>query len=130
MNSLQNALKSAGLVSVKQERVADAEMQLRLEQEAAEHAKPMKEMERRRSILREAKAPDLFRREARKILLSDPEQIHELINLAHSQGMKEQKAKGGTWLIANLYQVRQAIQRSGLSQEDKITLVDRLFSKK
>lgn len=130
MHSLQDALRGVGLVSEKQIRESDAEAQLRAEMEAARQAKPAKEREKRMGILAKTHAPDLFRREARKIMLLYPETVDEIIKLAHAQGMKEKKSKGGSWLVANLYQVREALQQNGLSDEAKKAAVDRIFSNK
>jgi hypothetical protein len=132
VNNLQSALSKAGLVSEKQVCETSAEAQLHQEMEAARLAKPVKEKEKRMGILAETVAPALFRREARKLLLLYPDagQAQDIINLAHAQGMKEKKAKGGAWLIANLYQVKEALQQSGLSDEAKKAIVDKKFSNK
>lgn len=98
--------------------------------EAALRTKPTKEKEKRIGILRETSSPDTFRRESRKLLLQWPDLVQELLNIAHAQGMHQKKDKGGGRLIANLYQVKEALQQKGLSDEAKQALVDKLFSKK
>lgn len=129
-NQLREALLQVGLVPEKQVREADAKQILRVEMEAAQQAKPAREKEKRMGILAKTHAPDLFRREARKILLLYPDDVQEIINLAHAQGMKEKKSKGGSWLVANLYQLREALSQAGLSDEAKKAIVDRLFANK
>lgn len=130
MGTLQDALRSAGVVSEKQVCESQAEMQLRAEMEATLRTKPVKERGKRLGILRETSNPDTFRRESRKLLLQWPDLVQELLNIAHAQGMHKKKEKGGGRLIANLFQVREALQQSGLSDETKQALVDKLFSKK
>jgi flagellar biosynthesis/type III secretory pathway protein FliH len=129
-NQLRAAFLQAGLIPEKQVREADAEQFLRAEMEAAKRAKPAKEKEKRMGILAKTTAPDLFRREARKTLLLYPDVLQEIISLAHAQGMKEKKSKGGSWLVANLYQLREALTQPGLSDEAKKALVDKLFANK
>ncbi len=130
MGTMQDALRNAGIASEKQVCESQAEIQLRSEMEAALRAKPTKEKEKRLGILRETSSPDTFRRESRKLLLQWPDLVQELLNIAHAQGMHGRKDKGGGRLIANLYQVREALQQKGLSDEAKQALVDKLFSKK
>jgi hypothetical protein len=129
MGTLQDALRDAGVASEKQLRETEAERQLRAEMEAARAAKPVKEKDKRLGILRTTSSPDTFRSESRKLLLLYPDLVQELLNIAHRQGMQSKKAKGGTRVIANLYQVREALQKGGLTDEAKKTLVDNLFPK-
>lgn len=130
MGTLQDAIRNAGVASEKQLREVEAETQLKAEMEAARRARPAKEKEKRLGILRETSSPDTFRREARKLLLLYPELVQELLNIAHGQGMHNKKDKGGRRLIANLYQVKGALQQDSLPDETKQALVDKLFSKK
>ena len=130
MGTMQDALRGAGVVSEKQFRETDAAAQLTAEMEAARKTKPAKEREKRLSILRQETSPDGFRREARKLLLLDPEIVQELLSIAHTQNMHHKREKGGTRLIANLYQVREAITKPDLSDEAKRDLADKLFSKR
>jgi hypothetical protein len=130
MGTLQDALRGAGIASEKQVCESQAEIQLRAEMETALRAKPVKEKEKRLGILRETSSPDTFRRESRKLLLQWPDLVQELLNIAHAQGMHQKKDKGGGRLIANLYQVKEALQQKDLSNEAKQVLVDKLFSKK
>ncbi|MBU6388331.1 hypothetical protein KGQ72_00395 [Patescibacteria group bacterium] len=130
MGTLQDALHTAGVASEKQVCELQAEIQLRAEVEAAQRLKPTKEKEKRLGILRETSSPDTFRREARKLLLQWPDLVQELLNIAHAQGMHQKKDKGGTRLIANLYQVRESLQQAGLSDEAREALVSKLLPKK
>ncbi len=130
MGTLQDGLRKAGIVSEKQLRETEAEVQLRAEMEAARRLAPTKEREKRLGILHKTSSPDDFRQEARKLLLREPDLVQELINIAHAQGMRDKKDKGGGRLIANLYQVREALQQKGLSGEAKQAIVDKQFSKK
>ena len=128
MGTLQDALRDAGIASEKQVYESRAEIQLRAEMEAAQRAKPAKEKEKRLGILRETSSPDTFRRESRKLLLLWPDLVQELINIAHAQGMHKKKDKGGTRLIANLYQVKEMLKQSDLTDKAKQALADKLFS--
>ena len=130
MGTLKEALHSMGIVSERQFREAEAEAEMAAESTAARSAKPAKEKEKRLAILRETSSPDTFRREARKILLLSPDLVQELLNIAHGQGMHKKKDKGGGRLIANLYQVKEALRQGGLSDDMKKSIVDKLFSKK
>ena len=130
MGTLRDALCNAGVVSEKQLRESEAETQLRAEMEAARRAQPVKEKEKRLGILRETSSPDTFRREARKLLLVFPNLVQEILNIAHGRGMHKKKDQGGGRLIANLYQVKEALQQGGLSDEAKQSLVDKLFPNK
>ena len=132
MGTLQDALRTAGVASEKQFRESDAERLLRAEMEAAKAARPAKEKEKRLGILRVTSSPDTFRSECRKLLLFYPNLAQELLNIAHGQRMHlaNKKAKGGSRLIANLYQVRDALQQSGLTDDAKKGLVNKLFSKR
>ncbi|MDO8492820.1 MAG: hypothetical protein Q7S34_04220 [bacterium] len=130
MGTLQDALRDVGIASEKQLREAEAVTQLRAEMEIARLAQPTKEKEKRLGILRETSSPDSFRHESRKLLLLYPDLVQELLNIAHARGMQKKKDKGGTRLIANLYQVKEALHQGSLSDEDKKALVDKLFSKK
>lgn len=129
MADLRSALGNAGLVSIRQLRESEAEAQLREEMQAAANAKSTNEREKRLGILRTTSSPDTFRKEARKLLLRHPELVQELLNIAHAQGMQKKRDKGGTRLIANLYQVKEALSQNGLSDEARQALVDKLFSK-
>lgn len=130
MGTLQDALRSTGLASEKQLCESQAEIYLRTEADAARNTKSAKEKEKRLGILRETSSPDTFRRESRKLLLLYPDLVQDLLNIAHSQGMHHKKDKGGRRLVANLYQLKEALQQSGLSDEAKQNLADKLFSKK
>lgn len=129
MGTLQDSLRKAGVVSEKLFSETDAARQLEAEVEAARLAKPAKEKEKRFGILRETTNPDAFRREARRLLLLAPGAIQEVLNIAHAQGMHKKRDKGGMRLIANLYEVKNAL--SGVSDESvKHDVVDKLFSKR
>ena len=132
MNQLRGAFGKAGLVSERQVRESNAAVQIEKELQSARLAQSAREKEKRMEILRKTTDPSQFRREARKIFLlyTDADLVLEIINLAHVQGMKEKKSKGGTWLIANLYQLREALQKDGLSEEAKKAIVDKLFANK
>ena len=130
MGTLQEALQKAGVASDRQVYETQAEMQIRAEMASTKSARPAKEKEKRLGILRETSSPDTFRREARKLLLLYPDLVQEILNIAHVQGMHHKKDRGGRRLIANLYLVKEAIQPTGLSDETKHDLADKLFSKK
>lgn len=130
MGTLQDGLLKADIASVKQHREIDALRQLGEEFELARRAQPEKEKQKRLGILQATSSPDAFRREARRLLLIEPGLVQEVLNIAHAQGMHGKREKGGTRLIANLYQVKEAFQQKGLSGEDKKSLVGKLFSKK
>ncbi len=130
MGTLREGLRNVGLASEKQLREQDAEQLLRAEMETARRLQPTREKEKRFKILHETSSPDSFRREARKLLLAYPDLVQEILNIAHARGMHQKKKKGGGRLIANLYQVKEALQRSSLSDEAKRTLADKLFPNK
>jgi hypothetical protein len=132
MGTLQDGLRNVGVASEKQVRESEAKTQLNSEMEAAQRARPAKEREKRLGILRATSSPDTFRSEARKLLLLYPDLIQELINSAHSQGMHlaNKKPKGGGRLIANLYQVKEKLQQTGLTAEEKQAAVANLFPKR
>lgn len=130
MGTLQEAMQKAGVASDRQVHETQAEMEIRAEMEAAKNARPWKEKEKRFGILRETLSPDTFRREARKLLLLDHSLVQEILNIAHAQGMHRKKDKGGGRLIRDLYLVKEATQSTGLSNEAKQSLVDKLFPKK
>lgn len=129
MASLQDALHKAGAVSVKQAREAEAAQVLQMDVVAARSRSAVAKLEKRVGILMESTDPASFRREARKILLERPDIIHEVIQIAHQRGLKEKKEKGGTRLIANLLQLRQALSEVW-TDEAKKDIVDKTFSKK
>lgn len=130
MGTLQDGLRAAGLASEKQLREEEAMQAMRQDMEATLKAKPLKEKEKRLGILRETSSPATFREEARKLLVQYPELVQEILNIAHTRDMHKKKDKGGTKLIAHLYQVKEALRRNGLSDDDKKTLVAQLFPKK
>lgn len=130
MGTLQDGLRKTGLVSSKQLCEQDAARFLAEEAQSSQNARPVKEKEKRLGILNETSSPDTFRREARKLLLSYPELVQDILNIAHKQGMHQKKSKGGGRLIANLYQVKDALQKNGLSDEEKKHVVEKQFSKK
>ncbi len=129
MADLRTALGNVGLASVRQLREGEAGALLQEEAETAKHLRSTKEREKRLDILRTTASPDTFRKEARKLLLQYPELVQELLNIAHSQGMQKKRNKGGTRLIANLYQVKEALNQNGLLHDAKYALVDKLFPK-
>lgn len=129
--SIRDQLFFAGLITERQIREDEARDMLQSEMEATQAAKPAKEREKRLGILRKSTDVAQFRRESRKLLLEQPDirLVDEIIRLAHAQGMKGKKKQGGTWLIANLYQVREALEKTK-NDEERRTIVEKLFSKK
>lgn len=109
MASLQETLRNTGRVSEGQLSIASAEIQMRKEMEDIRRAQPAKEKEKRLGILRQTSSPDTFRKEARKLLLSEPSLVQDLLNIAHARDMQKKKDRGGTRLIANLYELRGAL---------------------
>jgi hypothetical protein len=130
MPDLKHALRSAGLLSERQFREAEATEQIFADVNAAKLRKSESEKEKRIEILRESNSPDQFRREARKLLLQQPTLVQQIINIAHERGMQKKKDKGGGRLIANLLQLREALSKSGLSDEDRTSIVDKTFTKR
>lgn len=129
MPDLRSALRNAGLLTERQFREAEAADQLQAEMTAAAIRKRENEKEKRLDILRNSNSPDQFRREARKLLLQQPSLVQQVINIAHERGMQKKKDKGGSRLIANLLQLRDTLSKNGHSDEDKMTIVDKDFSK-
>ncbi len=129
--SFASALHRAGLISEK--RVAETTAQDILNQE--EHTRQLNqraaatrtaERDRRLEILGRTGSVSEFRLEAHKLLLISPEDINRVVQLAHDRDLKE-KPKG-SWLIANLIQLRNALAQShGKDEED---IIKRHFSKR
>ena len=130
MGSLREALRAKGLGDDRQYYESIAASQLQEEAAEAKRKQAVKEKERRLEILQKATSPDSFRPDARKLLLAYPEMVQEILNIAHSRGLHEKRKQGGGRLIANLYELRNALKQSGLSDEEKRTLVDKLFTKR
>ena len=70
-----------------------------------------------------------FRALAKKLLLLFPEQIEEVVRIAHAQGIKEKRSGGGAALIAQLLQTRTALSATGLKEDDKASIINRTISK-
>lgn len=128
MGSLLEELSRNGLVSVKSVEETRATIFLQTEIGEAQKKKMVQGKEKRMEILNQTSSPDTFRREARKLLLDNPDTVQEVLNIAHAQGMHKKKGKGGTRLIANLYQVKEAIGK--VNQADKTGVVNKLFPNK
>lgn len=123
MRTLRDGLLGAGFVSVKGQKEAEALAFLQRDIEVAQQRKKIMEQEKRMGILSKTSSPDLFRREARKLLLGNPSLVQEILSIAYGQGMQNKKNKGGGRLIANLIQVREALKQG---QAD----VEKLFPNK
>lgn len=130
MPDLRSALFGAGFASERQFREAEAAERLDAEAAAAKLGKSSRERARRMELLRSDSTPDLFRREARKLLLQEPSLLQEIISIAHQRGMPSKHKQGGGRLIANLLQLREALSKSGLSDAEKVQIVDKTFSNK
>lgn len=130
MNDLRGALFKAGIASERQFREAEASQELAFEAQGNAQRKSAVEIERRMTILRSTGKPDLFRREARKLLLQSPSLLREIIEIAHSQGMRAKHKQGGGRLIASLLQLRDSLSKAGLTDADKVRIVDTTFSNK
>lgn len=130
MGTMRNALLDAGLASERQHRETEAAAQLRADMEAARRVRPAKEKSKRLEILRNTSAPEPFRREARRLLLLEPGLVQEVLAIAHTQQMHKKGERGGKRLIADLYQLKEMLAQSGLSNEARISIVDKRFSKR
>jgi hypothetical protein len=129
MPDLRSALFGAGVASERQFREATAAEQLDQEAAAAKARKSGNERERRMEILSSTTSPDLFRREARKLLLQDPELVQQIITIAHAQNMPKRHKQGGGRLIASLLSLRQQLSINTLSNHERIAIVDKNFTK-
>lgn len=129
MPDLRNALFAAGLASERQLKETEARERLEAEMDQARMAKRNRDRAKRLEILRKTSAPCQFRRQARKLLLQDPDLLQEIINLAHSRGLK--KKPEGNAMIANLLQIRNTFKyHPELQSKQRIEFIDRLFSNK
>jgi len=129
MRDLRMVLHGVGLASDRQFREAEASRQLDLEAEANAYRKTAAEQDRRMEILHSSNSPDQFRREARRLLLQFPSLVQQIVNIAHERGMQKKTKQGGGRLIANLLQVRAALSKGSLSDEDRVKIVGKLFPK-
>lgn len=127
---MRDALQRAGLITERQRREADAAEELDDQMEVGRVARADRERDKRLGILKGSSSPDSFRREARKLLLNEPNLVQQILDIAHERGMQHKRDKGGGRLIANLYQVRGALDERGLSADQKRDIVDKSFSKK
>jgi hypothetical protein len=130
MGTLQTSLRNVGLISERSLRETEASVFLHQEGDTARATKALRELEKRLEIMRSTSSPPAFRREARKVLLQNPDSVHEILRIAHAQGMQNRKSQGGTWLVANLYQVREILAKQKMSYEEKTAFVDKNFAKK
>lgn len=119
MSTLQDALCQSGIVPVRQVKEAEAQEYLDREARIAALARSLSIQNKGIKILGETSSPDVFRREARKLLLHNVELIQEILSIAYKQGMHKKKEKGGGRLIANLIQVREA-KKIGQADVDKL----------
>lgn len=118
MSSLQDALSQSGIVPIRQVKEAEAQQFLQRDIEIARLAKSLSLQNKGIRILGETTSPDLFRREARKLLLYNAELIQEILSIAYKQGMHQKKDKGGGRLIANLIQVREALKNGPADMDE------------
>lgn len=127
---MRDALQKAGLITEQKRREADAAEELDAQMAAGKLARAAREKEKRLAILNGSSSVDSFRREARRLLLANPNLVQQILNIAHERGMQKKRDKGGGRLIANLYQVREALQQSGLNADEQREAVERLFPNK
>lgn len=132
MASMYDAFRKAGVAipeaSEKGVREAEAQRLLDAEMEGSRRLKSTKEREKRLEILRQETSPKSFRREARRLLLLEPDLVQTVLHIAHDRQMNKKKNQGGTALIAQLYQVRDSIGQAK-TQEEKCVVVDKHLPK-
>ena len=126
MADLKTALHGAGLVSAEDLKKSEGRERVRAEMQAKLAQKPKDETNKPLSNLRECR-DNQFRREARKLLLLDPSLIQRVLNIAHERGLQKKKECGGTRLIANLYQLREALE--GKCADEAKSVVNKNFAK-
>jgi hypothetical protein len=102
MADWQAALKKAGLEASPQAQAETEVEKLNLTIEKTAAKKREGEEDRRFQILHETESVSTFRREARRLLTLDWRHIHQIVNVAHDQGMKAKSPK----LIARLLDLR------------------------
>jgi len=123
------ALRKAGIIPEHEGRLSEAQAMLDADLERERRAKTDREKKKRLDTLQSTKTPDRFRKEARRLLLIEPDLTAQVLEVARRNGLHLKRDKGGGRLNAQLIQLRDSL-RPNMSVERKRELVDELFPNK
>ncbi len=127
MPDLKSALLGAGLISERQFCEAQAAEQLEADARQSKALKKSLEHEKRFGILHNTSSPKQFARQAKRLLISDPDLIQRIVDLAYSRAL--QKIAGGAGIIKILLQVRNTFKyHPHLTKEEKQVFVQQFLS--
>ncbi len=121
--------QESSLLNVRTLRESEASMHIAEEVEAGRRRKVLADREKRFAILRGNSKPEEFRREARKLMLEEPDLWEQILGIAHDRGLGSNR-KGGSAIVGNLYALRDELAKPGLKHEDRRAIVGRKFSNK
>lgn len=133
MSALRQALQKKGFQpsssQIREEKEAEASLYLAEEASNLSAGKRDQQRNKLQEQLSEISSVQKFRVLSKKLLLIDPQLAGEVVRIAHSRGIREKRKEGGVALIAQLIQTRNALQVSGLSEQEMSNIVNRTISK-